>query len=50
MVLIVELIVIILYLIGMIGIGSYYTRRAGLSESNFYVAGRSISGFWEEWQ
>ncbi len=46
MVLIVELIVIILYLIGMIGIGAYYTRRAGLSESNFYVAGRSISGFW----
>jgi len=46
MVLIVELTVIVLYLIGMIGIGVIYVRRAGLSESDFYVAGRSISGFW----
>lgn len=46
MVKILEFVVIVIYLVAMIGIGVYYVKRASLSESDFYVAGRSISGFW----
>ena len=41
-----ELIVIVIYLVAMIGIGVIYIKKAGLSETDFFVAGRSISGFW----
>jgi len=43
---VVEFAVVLLYLIAMVGVGVYFVRRAGKSESHYYAAGKSIPSFW----
>jgi len=38
--------VVVAYLVLMVGIGVYFTRRAGKSEADYYAAGKSIPSFW----
>ena len=42
----IPLVVVIVYLLAMVGIGVYFTRRAGKSEADYYAAGKSIPSFW----